>query len=333
MTKRVRETARRIERARKELGLARQELAQVAADSPPAHTALSGVWASLQRVLDARIDRLNVTHGLVGYGLGYRVKDGAEHPEPCIVVFVRRKWSPAVLKRRGWKAAPRSLSLGKLRAPVDVIEVTGVSPHGLRASVGPISPIDSGTIGAIARDVDTNQRVLITAMHVMNLDEFPPPTGPHPFPVSVPSRRDAPPAPVIGFLAKGTTRYIDAAKVVITDWPRTQPFVPPVQFAGWRPPGNDVNAAVHAFGKESGPHDGVIKYVYVHIPEWKLVETVIVAGMATVRGDSGAALYDNQRLVLGFLFGLAPQRIGREFRVFCPTHIVMRFLRCTIDPS
>lgn len=333
MTKRIRDSARRIEHARKELGLARRELAEITAEAPPAHTPLTGVWAGLRRVLDARADRLNAIHGLVGYGLGYRLKDGAERDEPCIVVFVRRKWSPEVLKRRGWKPAPRFLSVGKTRAPVDVVEVTGVRPHGLRASVGPISPLDSGTIGAIARDVDTNARVLITAMHVMNLDEFPPPEGPFQYRVSVPSRQDAPPAPVIGFLAKGTTRYIDAAKVVITDWPRTQPFVPPVKFAGSRPPGNDVNASVHAFGKESGPHDGVVKYVYFHIPEYKLVETIIVSGMTTIPGDSGAALYDNQRLVLGFLFGLAPRRVGLEFRVFCPSHLVMRFLRCTIDPA
>lgn len=320
--------ARELSRARARVAVARRALADIGEGGG---AALDGEWRRAQRVLQAHAAQLRQIPGVIGHGLGYRTRDGIETREICIVVVVRRKWTTATLVKRGTKRIPRTLMLNGARVGVDVIELGRLKQQGVIASTGPINPINDGTIGVAGWDRDTKARVLITAMHVMNLTSYiPSPTTPPVF-VSVPSRTDTAGAPVIGYLGLGTTTGFDAAKIIVKQWAQVRPYLPPA-VAGWRKVSNDVNTVVHMFGKVSGQRSGVIKYIYMDLPEYKLVETIIVEGLASQYGDSGAALTDNAGFVLGFLFGIAPDRVGHDRRVFCPAYLVMKYLRCTLTP-
>jgi hypothetical protein len=60
-----------------------------------------------------------------------------------------------------------------------------------------------------------------------------------------------------------------------------------------------------------------------------LDSAIVVRGMTTTDGDSGAALLDAQRFVLGFLVGTT----SNGLQIFCPAGLVLMRLNCDIPTN
>lgn len=325
-----RSAAVQLAAAREELDRARERLASTVDDG----VALAGEWKRLHFILRARASDLERIPGVVGHGLGYRRRGDVELPKPCIVVFVKKKRTDAALKRSNSRRVPRTVSHKGERATVDVIELGTIKPAGVTGSIGPVQPVDHGTIGVAGWDIASGKTVVITAMHVMRRRSYiPSPTEP-PVYVTVPSLHDDSRAAAVGFLGLGTTNGFDAVKVFITDAARVRRYLPPVALKDWRRVSADINIVVHMFGKASNRQlSGVIKYTHVGLPQWRLQDTIITEGIPATYGDSGAALFDNSGYVLGFLFGVAPPEYPQNHRVFCPAELVMPLLGCRMRPE
>ena len=69
---------------------------------------------------------------------------------------------------------------------------------------------------------------------------------------------------------------------------------------------------------------GVIEHPFVVLPEFGL-DGAILVHISSRKGDSGAALVDQQNLVLGFLVGASG-----SLRVFCPAGMMLSRLGCDI---
>ncbi len=320
--------ANEIDRARSSLAVARRALADATTVDNTPDVIFAGQWKRVSAALEERASAIARIPGVVGYGMGHKVKDGTEVEEPSLVVFVRRKLSHETLAKRGQQRLPRFVRIGSHRIPVDVVAMGRPAPHGAVGSIGAVTPLSAGTIGVLGRDVASGQPVLITAMHTTGASVC---TNPQPVPAvsfTVPSRRDVAAAPVIGSLAAGTTYGVDAAKILVTNPGAVAPYLPPVRVLGWRPPSNDVGTTATMFGRTSGLQSGVIKYVNVAIPELCLTRAYLVA-ISSDSGDSGAGLVDAASLLLGFLFGLAPTAYG-PYRIFSPASLVLPRLGCTV---
>lgn len=319
---------REIAAARKAYVRARRSLAtQIDPENIPDEV-LSGRWDEINRVLDHRRRQLLRMANVVGVGLGMRHRKGVEVDEPCIVVFVDKKVERAELLASKTRPLPKALRAGRLTVPIDVVELSEVKRHNDLASTGLAASIEAATIGAIARDRITKVPVFITAMHVTSLPDYVHQPGTPRIDFTVPSRGDEAGAQVIGWLERGTTHGIDAAKVVIEDMATVASHRPPLTVKGWRPTANDVNVVVRMYGRTSHFQIGVVRFLNVSIPAYGLVKTLLVQ-IHTDYGDSGAAIIDSADLVLGFLYGLAPSSLG-NLRVFCPASLVMNVLGCAM---
>lgn len=316
-----RDAARKLSEARRMLDSARGLLSEAHRSRFAPPYAFSGRWHQANAALEAQRSMLQKIPGVVGHGLGFRLKDGVETDEPCVVVFVRDKKPPAELKRRHKRSIPPHLSHGRLRIHTDVIDIGKPKKQlGPLGSLGPMGSGSFGSIGAIVTDLDTGRPAVITAMHVSRHAEVSSIDPPIPFaePGAGGNR--------VGQLVLGTSIGIDAGKVLL-DPGETVPK--PLPLAGVRPISNEANTVVHIFGAVSKMQSGVVKYLNVNLPEINLVNTTLVS-MTTERGDSGSGLVDNSGFLVGFLFGLAPSRIRGNLRVFCPAELVMSTLRCSL---
>jgi hypothetical protein len=313
--------AQKLAQARQALAASRHLLTKVPRSPKSSAYVLAGAWKQANTILENSRQALRNAHGVVGHGIGFRVRDGIETEEPCIVVFVRNKKSPNTLQRKGYAPVPKHLSHGKAKVATDVIRLGKVVPQAGSGSIGPVSGGEFGTIGAVAFDIDTRERVAITAMHVSGLSSFGPVAPESGIPFAAPSG-----GAEDGRLVLGTTIDVDAAKIVLED---PSSVLPPLPVVNVRPISDDINIAVHLFGAVSRMQFGVIKYLNVDIFELGLIQTLLV-DIQTTNGDSGSGLLDNSNFLLGFLFGLAPADIAAGLRVFCPAELVMRRLRCSI---
>jgi hypothetical protein len=315
------EAARKLAEAHRMVEKARGLLARAKRrNTAPPHV-FAGAWKRANAVLEKNREVLRCAHGVVGYGLGYRLKAGIETDEPCVAVFVRRKKSPRIMRKRGLAEIPKNLYDGKTNVGTDVVRLGRLEPHGAPGSIGPVGAPEFGTIGALARDVDTGERVAITAMHVSGRSSF----GPVEFSTGVPFSTPGGSAEN-GRLVFGTTADVDAAKIVLE---APAAVLSPLPVAGVRPVSNDANAVVHLYGAVSGMQFGVVKYLNVAVLECGLIQTMLV-DIETAKGDSGAGLVDESDYLLGFLYGFAPSDLGTGLRVFCPADLVMRTLRCSL---
>lgn len=324
-TKSLGQAAVALERARQALATARRQLATGSKVGAPA-VVLSGKWKRAKSLLDPRRESLMAYPGVVGTALGYRRRGTAELREICAVVFVKKKLSPSELRQQHAKQLPRTLSRGKQRLPVDVVELGRLrSQAGRTASIGrDNNPVTAGTIGALGVDLATNDPIIITAMHVTASHTFMGPVS-----MTIPSRDDDPTPPGSGTLTGGTTMGVDAAKIRVDSVASIRPFLPSHRIVGWRPVSNDANALVTMFGRTSGRQSGAIKYLDVNVLNF--VEAILVS-IVTREGDSGASIVDNSGYVLGFLYGRAPSSFG-DLKVFCPASRVLDVLRCEITPT
>jgi hypothetical protein len=319
----AREAARKLAEARRLLDHSRQLLARAPRHRRASSYILTGRWKTAENALESNRERLRGAHGVVAHGLGFRVRDGIETDEVCVVVFVRKKITLRTLGRQGYTLVPPHLYHGKSRVATDVVRLGPLKPQAGLESIAPVAGGEFGTIGALAFDADTRERVAITAMHVSGLKEFGPTAFDQGIPFSLPSgtgRED-------GRLVFGTSTGIDAAKVILED---PDSVLAPLPVADVRPISHDGNIPVHLFGAVSGFINGVVKYLKVDDAEDRLIETLLV-DIPTKHGDSGAGLVDNSNFLIGFLFGLAPTDLAAGLRVFCPADLVMSRLGCTMQ--
>ena len=271
---------------------------------------------------------------MVGFGLGGRHRAGVHTGEPCITVYVRQKLSPDEMKAQGMPRLPKTVRIGNYRMPIDVIELGELKRHlDAGVSVSPLPPVQpfQGTLGVFAKDLDHNDTVALTAMHVTGFQQFPDPIS------SAPSFC-SPCLPAggatFGSLRQGTMTGIDAAKLAL-DAPRnTLSILPTIgQIRGWRPttfPG-DQGVEVRLFGAVSGFQSGFIVSPAVSLPSESL-DSAILVNINTAAGDSGCALVDADNLLLGFLVGQGTSELS-NLRVFTPASLVLSRLRCDIPTS
>jgi hypothetical protein len=315
-----RDAAREFNKARRMLDEARHTLAGArrSAKAPP--YVFAGPWLRVNAALENHRGVLSSIPGVVGHGLGHRVRNGIETDEPCVVVFVRRKKTSRTLKSHG-QEIPKSLRHGKVLVRTDIVEIDRLQPqNGPRGSIGPVGGLDFGTVGALGTDLDTGRPVAITAMHTFGQGNFAALPG-QGIPVSSPAGGGR-----IGELVLGTTRLIDAAKIVLDAGVTVPPLLP---VAGIRPFSNETNIVGRMFGATSEMEFGVVKYLNYNDLEDGLVNTLLVDIDSNV-GDSGSGLVDNSGFLLGLLFGLAPTSVIGNLRVFCPANHVVSTLRCSI---
>lgn len=300
------------------LEAARGQLAEARRSRYAPPYTFAGKWRQANGVLESHRPMLEQIPGVVGHGLGHRMRNEVETDEPCVVVFVRKKKAREELKRQHRRSIPGQLTHGRSRVPTDVIEIGKLQKQvGPLGSLGPVGGTEFGTIGAVVTDLDTHRPAVITAMHVSGQNEISALDPPIPFAEPAGDQR-------LGDLVLGTTTGVDAAKVLL-DPGQSAPM--PLPLVGVRPVSNDTNTVVHLFGAVSRMQSGVIKYLNVNLPEDNLVNTILVS-IQTQSGDSGSGLVDNAGFLLGFLYGLAPARIVGDLRVFCPADLVMSALRC-----
>jgi hypothetical protein len=275
--------------------------------------------------------RLLSIRGVVGVGLGTRVRDGTPTDEPCISVFVRRKMPLEEMKLLQFKRLPRFTSVGKRKLRIDVVQLGELERQStIGANIGPAARRDLGTLGVIARDMTDNAAVAVTAMHVSGIAEVPANSGVS-IPFCTPSRFVSDNGPLFADLVRGTSTRVDAAKLRLRVSQPVGGFFPGLgPIAGWRPltfPG-DQHTTVFMFGAVSGFQQGFITNTSIDLPADRL-ESAILVNISSARGDSGAVLVDSQRFVLGFLVGAGNAGLG-NLRVFCPAGLVFSELACDI---
>ena len=318
-----------IARARQMLARARDDLARASPVGSPA-VLVDPAHAEIHAALERHKVRLLRIPGVVGFGVGFRELGGVRTDEPCITVNVRAKWSRARLAKEGRRKVPSWLrSPTGNRIPVDVVAVGRLRRHLLAgSSMGRMQrPTTRGTIGSFATDLESGAVVALSAMHVSGLNGFPP--GP-----SITLATPSPPSPgayPMGVLGRGTTSQVDAMRVELLD-PGAAKFaihaIGPIR--GWRPvTSGDQSTTVRMFGAESGFQQGAVESPIHHLPAFGL-DPVILVRIHSVRGDSGAAIVDDRRLVLGLLIG---GLTGAPLCVFSPIGNVLMTLGCDINPE
>jgi hypothetical protein len=264
-------------------------------------------------------ERLMRYPDVVGLKPGFRIEGGKHTDEPCVTVFVRRKWTSETLRKRARPEVPRYLEAPDgSRILTDVIELGRLETQASAgSSIGGRGDQGEGTLGAFGHDKVSGKPVAFTAMHVVSetLQRFPA-AGVGPIDFVSPARTSS----VFGTLVRGVRPRVDAASIELTppDQPRTPS--PLGESKGWRRltfPG-DVGAGVKLFGAKSHMLLGAIRDPGVFLdPNEYSIDFAIIADIPTRRGDSGAALLDGDNFLLGFLHGAAP-RLGETARLFVP---------------
>ena len=128
---------------------------------------ITKVRETLKQNKESLLDRENVN----GVGIGRRRVDGEYTDEFCVVVFVKSKKKEEELSRH--QIVPKTLD-GVRTDVVEVGEIKRLSSEHrrkVRPLVGGISighkKITAGTLGAVARDADTGEHVILSNNHVI----------------------------------------------------------------------------------------------------------------------------------------------------------------------
>jgi hypothetical protein len=314
-----------MEHAREIESRARRRIARTSRPGGPV-TLVDPEWEWAESLLEARREKLMAYPGVIGCGLGFRLRRGKPTERPCITVLVERKLAEEELRSGGHRRLPRTVRSRHQRLQVDVVEMGEVRRQlSGGASIGPIlaQATLTGTLGAFATDLDHGDTVALTAMHVTGLQDFPVTGCDCP---SFCSPGPPPAGPAFGTLRQGTMTGIDAAKIALSTQQPAVTELPTIgEIQGWRPtafPG-DQGTVVRLFGAVSGFQQGFIVNPAVAMPSAQL-DSAILANINTQAGDSGCALVDEDNLLLGFLVGQG------TLRVFTPASLVLPRLRCDI---
>jgi hypothetical protein len=325
----ARKAAAEMSAAQKRLADARRTLARLSRPGHPAHL-VDPDWEWASELMEARRARLLTFPGVIGVGLGFRLRGGMPTGEPCLTVYVRRKLSPEELKAANRPRLPRTVRSGNRRLPVDVIELGEVRRQAdAGSSLGQADAGERGTLGALATDLDAGDTVALTAMHVTTLQQFPAGNTAAPRFVS-----PMPGGSPFATLRQGTMSGIDAAKLALDVQQPAVSVLPTIgRINGWRPvafPG-DQGTTVKMFGAMSGFQSGYIVNPIASLPAESL-DAAILVNIATQGGDSGSALVDLEGLLLGFLVGQGGAALN-NLRVFTPASLVFATLRCDIPTT
>lgn len=332
-TRSPREAARLAAEARQRLAHARHRAAETSEAGRHRGILVPPAWRHPQRVMEAHRDALVGRPGVVGCGIAYRHRGDAPSGERCVVVMVEEKIPPAKLRGRRGGLIPPALEVdGGPPVPTDVVEVGEMrlkaAPGG---SLGPTGTPGKGTLGVFAEDLFSGAPVALTAMHLLeDLLDFP----------GTPPRTDAivytapcdgePQSRRLGRLLQGTRSGVDAAKISVDDGSVSR-LVPGIgNVAGWRL--IDVEAdrgiGVALRGAVSGVQRGKIRIPLAFVEGLSNLGKCIVAAIPAAEGDSGAALLDEQCLVLGLLVG------GSDtVNAFSPIGDVLSALSCDIPST
>jgi hypothetical protein len=325
------QAARVIAQAREKVAHGRMRLAETSTHEDPA-ILVGPRWRQYQQALEANREALDSFPGVVGYGIGRRRRGGVEVEEPCVVVLVEKKLEEGALRRKRRLALPRELPLPDGgTVPVDVRETGVLRPFvAPGTSLGRSGTTGRGTLGAFAVDLETGNPVALTAMHVVSkIREFPgsPPSTEQVL-FSAPCDGE-PGAARLGRLIEGTRTGVDAAKISVEPPAIPSKILPDLgPIRGWRPVDADADQGtlVAMYGGQSGRVlFGRIELPLSHVPGLGLGPSIVV-DIPAVDGDSGAALVDQQNLVLGLLVG------GNTLKVFSPIRDVLKRLSCDILP-
>jgi len=306
----------------------------------------------IRRAVEERTYLLNISD-VLGYAVGYREKDGKQTDEPALKVYVkkgRKKTDPQDHPRH--QRIPRQVRLTvkgeTVWLPVDLIE----SEQGqLHQSNGPsadfvsglsvgnqLSANNTGTIGWIARSLDTKQPVICGNFHVFlrisqNSQQasdyrkngfklsYPRTTHSSDFVVS-PSLQDHgdPNLNLVGPVLDGQrTQTVDIAIASLIPGKTAQPIMKsrgPLGTARFLKASDLTNPIqVFIYGRTSKDQAGTILEYPAHhefsYPDRALMLLDMIAtDIQTQRGDSGSLLVDETNRPLGMLIGLAA---GRSF--------------------
>src|SRR6059036_3798710 len=96
---RIRKIERQINQSKKALALARMRLAAITKPGDAA-VLVSSEWNWVAKLMSLKSHLLRSFPGVVGYSLGFRHRDGNVTNDPCITVFVRKKYTPKELSER-----------------------------------------------------------------------------------------------------------------------------------------------------------------------------------------------------------------------------------------
>ena len=285
--------------------------------------------------MEKRRAKLLSVPGVIGLGLGFRLRGGVRTGEACLTVYVRRKMGADELSAARVRRLPRHVSAGKRRLSVDVVALGNIRRQARAGdSLGTQELGELGTLGALARDLDSGDTVALTAMHVTDLEQFPMAGTSAPEFIS-----PMPGGQRFATLQRGTRFGIDAATLALeVQQPAVTSLPTGGTIRGWRPvvfPG-DQDAGVTMFGAVTRAKGFIVNPIAV-LPEEDL-DAAILVDIQSEHGDSGAAIVDHQGLVLGFLVGEGefPDGNGngpRTLRAFTPASLVLARLRCDIPTT
>lgn len=326
--------ARKLTRAKKMLAEARRSLGKLTRPGHPTFV-IDPQWQWAATLMNERRARLLAVPGVIGVGLGFRIRGGVRTGEPCLTVYVRRKMSADELATASVRRLPGHVSSGKRRISVDVIALGTIRRQAQAGdSLGTLELGEQATLGALARDLDRGDTVAITAMHAADLDRFPEPGTQAPEFIS-----PMPGGTRFATMRRGTRFGIDAATLALdVQQPAITALPSGGTIRGWRPvvyPG-DQDARVTMFGARNRTTGSIVNPI-VTLPGEDL-DAAIIVDIESDFGDSGAALVDHQGLVLGFLVGEGefPDGNGnglRTLRAFTPASLVLARLRCDIPTT
>jgi hypothetical protein len=323
----LRKAVANLSAAKKMLADARRSLARLTKPGHPAHL-VDPEWEWAEELMEERRAKLLAIPGVMGVGLGFRLRGGMPTGEPCLTVYVKRKLSPDEVRTADLPRIPKTVRSGKRRLPVDVLELGDILRQiGAGDNIGPLSGGERGTLGALAQDLDhPGTTVALTAMHVTTFQQFPMGNTAAPRFIS-----PVPGGSQFATLLQGTMFGIDAAKLALDVQQPAVSELPTIgKINGWRPiafPG-DQGTMVRMFGAVSGLQAGYIVNPIASIPSESL-DAAILVNIFTQGGDSGAALVDLQGFLLGFLVGEGGTALN-NLRVFTPASLVFAMLHCDI---
>jgi hypothetical protein len=309
---------------------AQRRLARASSPGDP-WCVVAPAWEWAHELMEERREKLLAQPGVAGVGLSFRLRGGHPTGQPCLTVYVRREAGRPELATAKGERPPKSVRQGKRRLPVEVVELGALKRHvSAGASLGELGAGERGTLGALAKDLDTGDTVAITAMHVTTFATFPAGGAPAPELIS-----PMPGGQPFATLLQGTMTGTDAAKLALTvQQPPVSNLPPPIgTIKGWRPiayPG-DQGTPVKMFGAVSGFQTGYVVHPIASLPAESL-DAAILVHVFSQGGDSGAALVDHEGLVLGFLVGEGGPQL-QNLRVFTPASLVLATLRCDIPTA
>lgn len=337
-----RQTVLTIEFANRLISRARKQQAEHTPTGSP-DVLLQSDWLQAERISKENHAWLAEYPGVIGFGPGYKVKNGVNTGRTCLQIFVQKKIKENELDLT--LPLPQQIygSHG-LSVETDVIELGDFTEQASVKVGDSCSPDHAdliGTIGAFATDILTKQPVAITAMHVTGLTgRYPEAYAPsHSFTFTAPSRH-YPYHKYLGKLIKGRSRQagtgVDSASIAVENRRVFELAHPRLGYIkNWRPVNDgDKDTPVRMYGNTSRYREGTIVVPYVRLERFGLFSAILV-DIETREGDSGAGLVDGDGYLLGILSGRVnagdsyfKNRNITDLAVFCTMGSVLTSLEC-----